>query len=189
MHVGPRPVIYPVHREVLNQSSPLASRCDSFNGNFRLALPDVDPKVFGLVVDFLYRGTYELFPLGLGEGYESEFRNHALVYTLAGKYDLGRLRDLAVRKMEILKKLDFTTLLTIAKEVYPNLPSDDVWFRNHLVIEASWASKENKNLAQKAWILDIFQNVGGMLAVDLFTALAKRQDSSPSKIPLSFLKI
>jgi hypothetical protein len=171
VRVGPLPVIYSVHLGILAHSPVLSSKCNLSSGSQDLDLPDVDPGVFELVIEFLYQGTYDIPTVLVGKRLNSEFRKHAVVYSLAKRFCLGKLAELAIEGMEKLEKLDFETLLSISREVYVNLPSDEVWFRAYLTNEVTRAAKENRRLVDNRCVLHVIQNVGGMLAVDLFRAL------------------
>ena len=128
-----------------------------------------------MLVKFLYTGTYQNSGTRLSEDeFSANFKAHAEIYCLATKYNLHELASLAMVQMVTGDKLDFKGLVEIAKVIYPKLPDDDIRFSVYFKAQASTAIRENPLVAEEPWILDIYENGGGRLAVDFFRTFVAR---------------
>lgn len=158
-----------------------AQKCERLGSPEILELPEVCPEHFEMLVRFLYAGTYQNSRTGLSEDeFSANFKAHAEMYCLATKYDLHELASLAIIQMATGDKLDFKGLVEIAKVIYPKLPDDDIRFSAYFKAKASRAIWENPLVAEEPWILDIYENEGGRLAVDFFRTFVAKQTEKGS---------
>jgi len=177
-----------VHESVLLQSPVLRRIC---RGGFlesstkRIELKDDDPEIFSKVITYLYRGDFEpLFPFAsvamdggswvdstLWPGMSLSQRDahameSALVYTVAEKYQLERLKTTAVQKLKNLQPVSSRTFLILSLEVYSNVPESDTIFRDFFARYAPDQLKDASELALRPYLRE-----GGLFAEDMFSAL------------------
>lgn len=173
---------------MLAQFPVLARNCNLVDGIQTITLPEVSPQLFELLVRYAYTGQYQSdFLVGNGKVDGTNFRTHALLYCLSRKFGLWDLAEKTTREIESIGKFDFRYVTEIAREVYPKLRDDDIWFTGFFKNEAGRAMIENKKLIQEPWILSIFRDDGGRLAVDLFTTLIASSLSSSAIIVEEFV--
>lgn len=173
VQVGSIPVSFPVQRGILSLSTSLVSKCEVIDDEQCLRLPEVHPKLFKLLVDYLYRGNYQGSNLTESPDKRGQdelaavFRTHTEIYCIALKYRLQHLAEIAISEMEDLEKMEFQSFLEVAEDVYPKLQEDDIWFTERFKQEIPRALSKNPKLAEESWILNVYREVGGKLAVGL----------------------
>ena len=174
-----------MHRGVLAQSSSLASECKRIDGVETLRLPEVQPQLFVLLVGYLYTQSYQISSsdkIVSGNDAAARFKTHAKVYCLASAFNLYHLIKKSINQMERIGRIGFRSLVEIAREVYPNIQANDIWFKNYFKDEVTMALTESPNIAQDQAILDIYKNDGGRLAVDLYTTIITHYAKYGSKV-------
>lgn len=177
MYLGSEETRFLVHRGILAQSPSLASTCKRSGEIETLRLPEVQPRLFVLLLAYLYKGDYgttssaESVVKEPGNDAAAQFKTHAKVYCLASAYKLDRLVEKTITKMKALSGIGFRSLVEIAREVYPNTQADDIWFKNYFKNEVTRALTETPDIAEDQCILEIYKHDGGRLAVDLFTTI------------------
>ncbi|PGH06775.1 hypothetical protein GX51_02216 [Blastomyces parvus] len=183
--------VFHVHFGILNQAPLLSSniRPAEFSGNpDSLSLVDIDPMIVELVIRFLYTGRYQRCryssPIFASPEQDDankspdahiEFKMHSFLYAFAQGYVIEELRSLALTNLENMTQVPYLDVLDVAKQTYPKLSDagDDNAYREKFRHETRDAMKENKDLIREPWILDVFRNERGNLAVDLFTTLTE----------------
>lgn len=177
-----------MHRGVLAQSSTLVSKCNRSDGTETLRLPEVQPQLFVLLLTYLYKRDYqnslsaESGEDKYGNDAAAQFKTHANLYCLASAYKLDHLVEETIKKMEAVGRIEFRSLVGIAREVYPNTQGDDVWFKNYFKNEVTRALTEVPGIVEDQCILDIYKNDGGSLAVDLFTTITSHYANHGAKV-------
>lgn len=177
-----------VHRGVLAQSSSLESKCKRSDGIETLRLPEVQPQLFVLLLTYLYKWDYQTSLSAdsvegeCGNDAAAQFKKHANLYCLASAYRLDHLVEETIKKMEAVGRIEFRSLVEIAREVYPNTQGDDVWFKNYFKDEVTRALTEAPGIVEDQCILDIYKNDGGRLAVDLFTTITSHYANQGAKV-------
>ena len=172
--VGPKKELFTVHRDVLAKSPKLDAQC---NGKFpeagsrKIVLEDHDPKIFVLLLEYLYRGDYYPF---IGQEFDAtrsededvratQLQREGDLYCMAEYYQLNELQQLAVRKMKLLTPVTFEAFLSFSEHVYSNSVSSGpfrAYFREQI-------SETLPLVAHTEWLLDVVVK-GGDIAQDLF---------------------
>lgn len=183
--------VFLVHLGILNQASSLSNKmrpATAAGGHSSISLVDTDPVVFELAVRFLYTGKYQgcSYPTQNFPSLEQdnankrrdaniEFRIHSFLYCFAREYGMDELSALALTNIQNMTEVPFLNVLAVAKEAYPKLLNhgDDDMYREKFRHETRVAMEKNNNLIREPWILDVFRNEHGNLAVDLFTTLTE----------------
>ncbi|KLJ09714.1 hypothetical protein EMPG_14861 [Blastomyces silverae] len=193
VHVGPTGCqrVFHVHLGILNQAPSLSSMISpatSSGAHNSISLVNTDPVIFELVLMFLYIGKYLDCPYpplifrslerdndNKWPGADMEFEMHSLLYCFAQEYKMDELSALALMNIENMTQVPYSDVLDVAKKAYPKLSDadDDDAYREKFRHETRVAMTENKNLIREPWILDVFRNEHGNLAVDLFTTLTE----------------
>jgi hypothetical protein len=92
---------------------------------------DTNGDVMHVFIHYLFTNTYQcLKPKGISDSERLgvEFSTALGVYTLARKYKILSLEDLAKTEMKRLNdKLPFPVVLSLLQTEYPNLEADDLW--------------------------------------------------------------
>jgi hypothetical protein len=131
-------VTYSVPRIYAGQSPQWTFPSDSFNpfSTQTIELLDVDGDIGHTLVHYLYTGTYQTLKLqGVSDLSDSttEYRRACLVYCTARLYELDSLAEHAVQNMKLFEKgLSIFQILKIARDVYPKLLGDEIWFPKYL---------------------------------------------------------
>ena len=174
VRVGPKKEQFTAHGDVLARSPKLDRQC---NGNFseaankRISLPDHDPRIFALLLEYLYRGDYWPF---LGEEFDAnrsddedvratQLKREGDLYCLADEYQLDSLQELAVQKMQMLTPITFESFLSVSEYVYEKGGTKGP-FRGYFRQQIEGALPQ---VAHEAWLLEVIAR-GGDLAQDLF---------------------
>jgi hypothetical protein len=145
-----------------------------------LSLPDTDPAIFELALSFLYRGNYKDYSSSTnpmpksGQSKALELKIHTLLYCFASLYKLDGLVALTIENIIGSGDVPYVDILGAAKEAYQQLPEDDVWYREYFKDETRNEMSDNVDLVQEPWIVEVFREGRGRLAVDLFTTLTDR---------------
>lgn len=179
VYVGSEEMCFLVHQGILAQSSSLVSKCNRIDGIETLRLSEIQPRLFVLLLTYLYKRDYQtLFTEPMENWAEDDaaarFKTHANLYCLASAYKLDHLVKETIREMESIGRIGFRSLVDIARKIYPKTQADDVWFTNYFKNEVIRAFKETPDITEDKCILDIYKNDGGRLAVDLFTAITTK---------------
>ncbi|KAL2835853.1 hypothetical protein BJY01DRAFT_252294 [Aspergillus pseudoustus] len=96
-----------------------------------VVLDDVEEDIGHTVIHFLYTGRYET--LDSGHHLAAEYRRGAQAYKAARRYDLFGLEAAARQQIEYFgPHVQLQTILETAREVLPDLPADETWFKNYL---------------------------------------------------------
>jgi hypothetical protein len=181
-----------VHSGILSQCAEL-SRCIEWEG---IPLSDTDPAIFELVLSFLYTGDYRYYSSSTiprpqdGHTKAWELEKHSLLYCFASRYKLDRLLGLTIENIEGMRRVAYVSVLDAARKMYHKLPEDDRWYRDYFKNETRNALRENMDLVQESWILDVFREEKGRLTVDLFTTLtdgARSEDTAQDSVPTTVL--
>jgi hypothetical protein len=115
-----------------------------------IKLHDVDEDIGHTLVHYLYTGTYQTLKLeGISDlsDSETEYRRAGLVYCTARLYGLDRLAEHAMQNMELFEKdLSAFQVLDTARELYPKLPADEIWFPEHLKAKIETAFEADQTI-------------------------------------------
>lgn len=176
-----------VHQGILAQSSSLVSKCNRIDGIETLRLPEIQPRLFVLLLTYLYKWDYQTLSTEPVENWAEDdaaarFKTHANLYCLASAYKLDHLVKETIREMESIGRIGFRSLVDIARKIYPKTQADDVWFTNYFKNEVIRAVKETPNITEDKCILDIYKNDGGRLAVDLFTTITNKYANPGARV-------
>ncbi|KAM3448969.1 hypothetical protein NHJ6243_010037 [Beauveria neobassiana] len=125
-----------------NIPSPLLKECPSLAGKYSNNNWGTEPKldipleVGHILVNYLFTKKYEhIKPKGTSaeERLNAEFATNIRVYAFARQMDFAALQNLAICEIQrIGKLLPFVTIIDQAKNAYPQIPSDDLWFIEYL---------------------------------------------------------
>ncbi|KAI9877061.1 MAG: hypothetical protein M1830_004911 [Pleopsidium flavum] len=185
---------FSIHESVLSQSPVLQRICTGGfleSSTKHIELKDDDPEIFKKVLTYLYRGDFEpLFPFAsvavdrgtsadggtwvhstLWPGMSMSQRDEhsmesALVYTIAEKYQLERLKSIAVQKLKNLQPLSSPAFLALSFQVYSNVPESDTIFRDFFARYAPERLMDASEVDLRPYLRE-----GGLLAEDIFCAL------------------
>ena len=174
--VGPQQTAFAVHQEKLYQSPVLKRMCNSgfIEAQTKtMNLPDDEPRKVSLFIEYLYRGEYWPFKGAEFEAYRSkhedqraiQMRREAELYCFAAMYQLEDLQDLAVKKMQMLTPMSFSSFLSVSEHIYNNSDASGP-FRQYCRRQLENYLPE---IARCQWLDDQVAK-GGDLAVDLFSA-------------------
>jgi hypothetical protein len=101
-------------------------------------------------VHYLYTGAYEtLKPQGVRglPNSTTEYRRGILVYCIARLYGLDGLADHAMRNIGLFDKgLSIFEIFDIAREVYPKLLGDEIWFPDYLKTKIETAFEADETM-------------------------------------------
>lgn len=187
VYVGSEEMSFLVHKGILAQSSSLVSKCNRSDGIETLRLPEIQPRLFVLLLTYLYKWDYQTLSTEAVENWAEDdaaarFKTHANLYCLASAYKLGHLVKETIKKMESIGRIGFRSLVDIARKIYPKIQADDVWFTNYFKNEVIRAFKETPNITEDKCILDIYKNDGGRLAVDVFTTITTQYANPGARV-------
>ena len=188
--VGPSEKAFTAHQDTLAQSAVLNKHC---SGGFQeqhtkiINLPDVDPKIFALLLEYLYRGDYwpkcgEEFTKAHSEDRDvraTQMQREGNIYCLAEYFQLEQLQRLAVQKMQMLTPLTFESFLSVSEVIYSE--SGPGPFREYFRQQIEGPLPE---VADEPWILQRIAN-GGDFATELFSCSHKpssRNDGKPKEM-------
>jgi len=174
--VGPQQTAFAVHQEKLYQSPVLKQMCNSgfIEAQTKtMNLPDDEPRKVSLFIEYLYRGEYWPLKGAEFEAYRSkhedqraiQMRREAELYCFAAMYQLEDLQDLAVKKMQMLTPMSFSSFLSVSEHIYNNSDASGP-FRQYCRRQLENYLPE---IARCQWLDDQVAK-GGDLAVDLFSA-------------------
>ena len=161
----------------------------------KIALLDHDPKIFALLLEFLYRNDY--WPFWREQesiDYRSsdmdvratQLRREGELYCLAEYYQLDQLQELIVEKMQFLTPIYLKSFLSVSEYIYSNTTTTAGPFHNYFRNQI----KETLPLVvREPWLLGIVAK-GGDLAADLFLAghyseMNADRDLGPNDPPLA----
>lgn len=144
-----------------------------------IELHDVDEDIGHTLVHFLYTGAYQTLKLqDVSNDFEKarEYLRACSVYRTARSYGLYSLADLAVQNMELLdKESSLFQILDMAKDIYPKLLEDDVWFPEYLKTKIKAAFEEDETIFTQERFLNYlgeaaaFSRVLAKIMVDTLT--------------------
>jgi hypothetical protein len=156
-------VYYSVPRIYANQSPewrfPTTS-FDRFNQftNQTVNLHNVDEDIGHTLVHYLYTGIYQtlkLHDVSDGSNRTTEYRRAGLVYCAARLYGLDRLAEHAIQNMELFEKgLSAFHIWDIARELYPKLRADEIWFPTYLKIKIGAAFEADETIFDQEQFLN-----------------------------------
>ncbi len=139
----------------------------------KIELPDHDPTIFALLLEYLYNADYWPMMGSELERYcdvtmttrENRMQQQAELYTMAGYYHLPNLQHLTIDRMKPLMPISQDALLSVSRIIYANNPGPGA-YREHFVrvIKDGMIG----NIAED-WIVEQIKE-GGELAVDLYRA-------------------
>jgi hypothetical protein len=111
---------------------------------------------------------------------------HSLLYCFANRYNFERLVSLTIRNIQDMEQVPYVNILDTAKRMYHKLPENDLWYRDYFKNETRKAMRENVDLGQESWILNVFREKSGFLTVDLFSTLmdgARSETTAQDLVP------
>lgn len=134
-------------------------------------LPNDEPRVVSLFIEYLYRGEYWPFKGAEFETYRSQhedqraiqMQRQAELYCFAAMYELKGLQQLAVEKMQMLTPMSFRSFLSVSEHIYTNSDASGP-FRPYCRQQFEIYLPK---IARSQWLDDQVVR-GGDLAVDLF---------------------
>ncbi|KAL4975901.1 hypothetical protein BDW66DRAFT_136605 [Aspergillus desertorum] len=113
------------------QSVPQLKRHLDRSPGAQVVLSDVDEDIGHTLIHFLYTGRYET--LDSGRNLAREYRRSALAYQVAKRYGLLGLEAAATKHIEHFgASVHLQDVLETAREVFPDLPTDEMWFKDYL---------------------------------------------------------
>jgi hypothetical protein len=123
-----------------------------------IELPEVDEDIGHTLVHYLLTGAYQTLKpqddLGTPNS-TTEYRRSILVYFTASKYGLDILTDHARRNMELFdKRLTIFEILDVARDTYPKLTEDEIWFLNYLKTKVEAAFEADESIFTQERFLD-----------------------------------
>ncbi|KAL3454223.1 hypothetical protein BJX65DRAFT_302009 [Aspergillus insuetus] len=128
VHIGSKRYGIPVY---YLERIPYFKRQTDVNYGREVVLEDVDEDIGHTLIHFLYTGRYET--LYSGYSVATEYRRSALAYQAARRYKLFGLEAVARKQIEHFSPhVHLQTVLETAREVFPDLPSDEAWFKIYL---------------------------------------------------------
>ena len=138
-------------------------------------LKEDDPDIIGKMICFCYNHDYDGLVLTL-DGENGSLMIHAKMYSIADKYDISLLKDLAKNKFkeDIQGQLRPERLVTLIETVYENTVPSDRGLRDCLT---SVLKRYKNELRKDAAFMDLVRS-GGDLAVDVIDAWTDYQASS-----------
>jgi hypothetical protein len=104
--------------------------------------------------------------------YGGEVLRDTVIYCVAEKFGLEKLKHLALRKQGLISGLDVPVLLRSARFAYDNTPDSDSKLRAHylaLIIRS-------RRIFKRSGTMQMEMELGGKLFFDLFVAMANHMD-------------
>lgn len=131
--VGPERRTFTAHGVILSKSPKFAAQCNGsayVEGSTKtIELPDHDPIIFALLLEYLYSGDYwpRMGPdldaycdIADKEHRTKQYFREAKLYCMAGYYLLADLQKQVLEKFEKLKVIPDVHWLKIIKHIYDN---------------------------------------------------------------------
>jgi hypothetical protein len=187
LSIGLEQQLFAAHKDALCRSPFFQSACQKQHK--QIDLPDEEPKVFSLILDYLYNGDY--YPRLEYDQRRNSWdladggKNEAIIYTPSGpilkdtvlycaaeKYGLQELKELALRKQGLRSGIPCSTILSSARFAYAHTSDNESKLRAHylaLIIQARHTFKRSGTMQQE-------MERGGKLFFDLFVAIVNHMD-------------
>ncbi|KAL8954785.1 MAG: hypothetical protein Q9183_006933 [Haloplaca sp. 2 TL-2023] len=173
--VGPNNTTFNVHESFLHKSPVFARMCAGYfkeSQTGTIELPEESPIIFGIFLEYLYKGTFFSNPYVYEEAYRSRTAmNLAHLYLMADEYGILELKPIIVSKLStcyISPQAD--TWLPVAETICASIPASDDVYPHHLRTlvkgyRAAWNMK-----ADKMKIFEEPVEKGGRLALEISRA-------------------
>ncbi|KAJ0414776.1 hypothetical protein BJY00DRAFT_294565, partial [Aspergillus carlsbadensis] len=172
------------------QRVPYFERHVDFNSTSarEIVLGDVYEDIGHTLIHFLFTGRYET--LYAGHSLATEYRRSALAYLAARRYELDGLEEIARQQLEHFgPHVELRTVLETAREVFPDLPSDEAWFRIYLKEHFSTSFDESRDFFQREEFTNAigqnteFDRIIMQLTVDILLARISELEATVDEHP------
>ena len=178
LEVGRTKQIFTAHMAILLQSPRLRQQFAPRTPLRPIQIMDINPKMFGYILEYLYTHRMDFNLLEAGEGQPKAL---AQLYDGASQLGLDSLQQVIVFQLEMLPALkdNPTLVLELAEELYPKILKTDTFFKP-FIIKALEQYKEGPVPYPEDYVEKLIAK-GGDLAVDINKAERRRSSAMKAK--------
>jgi hypothetical protein len=159
VRIGPNGKNFTVFQALVEQYPKLQARMNQKKPGTPIELPEVDEDIGDTLIHFIYAQQYRT--LGLGGVSEdvraaAEFKRSVLAYCAARLCAIEALEDVTKSKMEhFSEQISIFDLQEVVAEVSAKLPSNEIWFPDHLYRWIKGMLLENDEILTGERLLDL----------------------------------